>query len=86
MQIVKIDQNSNIVIGAEFELKSLESGHKYFGKTDDDGKISFDDLKSGKYVLKETMAPKGYMKKNDGVIIEIPFNKIVKIKFPNKKL
>ncbi|MFZ2380058.1 collagen binding domain-containing protein, partial [Leuconostoc falkenbergense] len=69
-------KNTNLVInktdgdtkkalpGASFELYSDVNGRRgqllRSGKTDSDGQLSWNNLKSGKYILVETAAPDGY--------------------------
>lgn len=86
MELTKKDQYGEIVREASFELLHIASGNVRIGKTDDKGILVIDDLLAGKYILKELEAPAGYLKKEDGVEIEIPYNKIVTLVFPNKKM
>ena len=64
--LTKTDQTTQKVIeGVQFEIWSSVSGKKgqllRTGTTDQNGQISWANLKSGKYILVETSAPDGYV-------------------------
>ncbi len=86
IQITKIDQNNNTIPGCTFELKDANGKVIYTGTTDKDGILSFDNLEQGKYYLQEVSAPEGYEMKKDAVEIDVPNNKIVTLKFPNRRV
>lgn len=86
IEITKIDQNGESVKGAIFELLEVETGIIRHGDTNENGKLFFEDLCAGKFILKEIKAPEGYLKKEGEVKINVPYNKIIRLKFPNKKI
>lgn len=61
LQFTKEDTSGNPLTGAEFELYD---GEKMIGKavSETGGIVKFDDLATGSYTLKETKAPKGYIR------------------------
>ncbi|WP_311562207.1 SpaA isopeptide-forming pilin-related protein [Peptoniphilus duerdenii] len=71
VSITKLDENKNLLDGAEFQLLRLSNDDKsdenatpstYTG-TVKDGKLVFDELPIGNYVLKETKAAPGHVNK-----------------------
>lgn len=60
--------------GCEVEIKNAETGEVVFkGKTDENGKIKTK-LRYGKYILEETIAPKGYVKAKKTLEINVTEN------------
>lgn len=60
--------------GCEVEIKNAETGEVVFkGKTDENGKIKTK-LRYGKYILEETIAPKGYVKATKTLEINVTEN------------
>ena len=60
LSVVKIDASSGKhLANAEFRLTG-DNNVNVTGKSDDDGHLTFTDLKPGQYVLEETKAPSGY--------------------------
>ena len=58
--IVKVDKTTGEPLSdVTFELK-LKDGATFTATTDADGKATFDNLNSGEYTLKESVAPEGY--------------------------
>lgn len=62
--IHKTDTNGHSLEGAKFNLESVDNSFSYSdsGKTDQNGNITFEDLKEGTYKLTENYAPTGYLK------------------------
>lgn len=72
---------SETLEGAEFELLDAdknavldENGDPVTGTTDADGIVTFANLPSGTYYVRETKAPKGYVKKDDPILVVISAN------------
>lgn len=95
--IDKVDEEEGFLSGVKFEL--LDKNKKSFdpkvrGITEEDGKVVFDDLRMGRYYIKEVEAPEGYILKEELEEVELkkgfisdkidPKNPIVKIE--NKKI
>lgn len=60
LSVVKVDASSGKhLANAEFRLAG-DNNVNVTGKSDDDGHLTFTDLKPGQYVLEETKAPSGY--------------------------
>ena len=60
LSVVKVDASSGKhLANAEFRLTG-DNNVNVTGKSDDDGHLTFTDLKPGQYVLEETKAPSGY--------------------------
>ena len=65
VKILKVDKNNSnkTLEGAEFTLKGISYNNEDIslkGKTNKNGILEFGDLLSGRYILRETKAPKGY--------------------------
>lgn len=86
IEITKVDQHGNTIAGCSFELKDANGKVVYTGTTDKNGKLEFDNLEPGKYYLQETAAPEGYEMKKDAVELDVPNNKILSLKFPNRRI
>lgn len=68
-----IEQDKGLA-GAEFILQNvdpLKPDESYQGKTDDKGKLLFEDVPIGRYSLIETKAPTGYVKSESPIIIDV---------------
>ncbi|MBB4823279.1 putative surface anchored protein [Sporosarcina luteola] len=64
LTVIKVDKDNQekVLQGAEFSLLDLLTEKVVqTGKTDENGKVTFEDLLYGQYVLKETGAPAGYL-------------------------
>lgn len=75
----KVDENGNLIHlqGAEFTLYEFTSNEETERKvvkivtTDENGIAEFKDIKIGKYILKETIAPDGYNKIQKPIYVNI---------------
>lgn len=74
VEIVKENEKGDKLEGAEFELSEYNGKFLAKAKTDKDGKITVRRLPAGKYVLKETKAPNGYILSDKEYIIEMSEN------------
>ena len=86
IKITKIDQHENTIAGCSFDLKDANGKVIYSGTTDKNGILEFDNLVAGKYYLQETSAPSGYEMKKDAVELNVPNNKVLSLKFPNRRI
>ena len=86
IEITKVDQHGNTIAGCKFELKDANGKVIYTGTTDKNGYLGFDNLEQGKYYLQEVAAPEGYEMKKDAVELNVPNNKILTLKFPNRRI
>lgn len=81
--INKVDENSNALAGAEFTLYDENNRIVETAVTDKDGKVVFESLKDGRYFVKETKAPEGYVLVNEAKIVDIAGGQIYSYKFKN---
>lgn len=62
LELTKVDsENNQALSGAKFTLINQETHKKYISTTDKNGYIRWDKLPHGNYLLKETVAPNGYI-------------------------
>ncbi|MGX7072629.1 LPXTG cell wall anchor domain-containing protein [Helcococcus kunzii] len=87
-EIKKIDEEGNILPGAEFSLyriiDDVEEDVIYRSDTtDEQGRIVFDELEKGQYRLRETKAPDGYTAGEENWLITIDENCVTSYKREN---
>ncbi len=70
LTVLKVDEEEKPLAGAEFKLTGAE-GFEAIGISDEDGKITFDNLEWGTYTLVETKAPEGYRLRTGKIEVEI---------------
>ena len=70
LTVLKVDEEEEPLAGAEFKLTGAE-GFEAIGISDEDGKITFDNLEWGTYTLVETKAPEGYRLRTGKIEVEI---------------
>lgn len=83
ISIIKIDENSNPLSGAEFTLYDADNRIAATAVSDKDGKVTFDNLKDGRYFVKETKAPEGYVLVNDSKTVDVTGGKTYSYRFKN---
>ena len=78
IEFTKTDGAGNGLAGAVFKLKLVEkSGTAYstveqmYAISDDEGRVSFEDVPYGVYELTEVIAPEGYVRSNDTYYVSI---------------
>ncbi len=81
--INKVDENSNALEGAEFTLYDENNRIVETAVSDKDGKVVFENLKDGRYFVKETKAPEGYVLANGAKIVDVACGQTYSYKFKN---
>ncbi|WP_032122374.1 SpaA isopeptide-forming pilin-related protein [Clostridium amazonitimonense] len=71
IQVKKTDETGNYLEGAEFTLFDLSENVIQTSVTDKNGLVEFKNVEYGKYTIKETKAPEGYVVSNEKISIEI---------------
>ena len=65
LELSKVDYlTGDLLPNAEFEIYTINDELLFVGKTDSNGKLKVENLKIGKYYLKEKSAPKGFILDN----------------------
>lgn len=83
--IKKTDEDKKVLSGAEFTLYDEDGKVVDRGVTGSDGILSFEDLALGKYVIKETKAPVGYVLSETESDVTINNSQTKTFTFTNKK-
>lgn len=83
--IKKTDEDKKVLSGAEFTLYDEDGKVVDKAVTGSDGTVSFEDLETGNYVLKETKAPEGYVLDENETDITISGSQTKTYTFTNKK-
>lgn len=86
IKVVKSDQDSKPVQGAEFALMDSNGKQVASGKTDAKGILSFNKLDLGKYTLKEVSVPDGYIIEKASYNITVKRNQTSEVKVKNTKV
>ena len=60
IEVLKVDDEENVLEGAEFTLYEEDGTAVETKSTDEDGMITFESLEAGNYYVQETKAPEGY--------------------------
>ncbi|MGG7212518.1 SpaA isopeptide-forming pilin-related protein [Clostridium nigeriense] len=60
INVVKVDEEGNVLPNAEFTLYDLEGNMIQTGVTNENGLVTFTNIPYGEYEIKETKAPVGY--------------------------
>lgn len=79
-------ETKEVLKGAEFEVWNEEKQIIKIAKTNEEGKITLEELMPGKYYIKETKAPEGYEINSNLVQIEIKMNEEKVIQIKNSKI
>ena len=85
IEIKKIDADGNILQGAEFTLYDKEGNIVSISISDENGIAFFNNVKYGKYTIKETKAPKGYILNDKEISINVNSSETQKFIMENKK-
>ena len=86
LKIIKIDKEENTITIPDVEFELLDSNNNLVGKykTDINGEIDIEGLKTGEYVLKETLTPLQYYPLDDEITLQINWNETTEIKIENE--
>ncbi|MFA9458390.1 Cna B-type domain-containing protein [Halalkalibacter sp. AB-rgal2] len=80
IELTKVDDvNGQVLAGAEFTLTYVSgeySASSQTAETDEDGKVTFNNLKPGIYELRETSAPDGYLLSSEPIEVEVTLNDV----------
>ncbi len=86
IKVFKIDgETKEVLEGVKFELINENTLENYSGITDEKGEILFDNLYSGKYILKEVEGLENYVKNEEEYEIEVKYNSEIEIIIENEK-
>lgn len=73
LRVNKVDADSGKYLPvAEVEIKHIETGVTYTGKTDLAGSVYFEKLQPGAYQIREMAAPAGWIKDNQTYTVTVP--------------
>ena len=86
VKVSKVDKdNNNILLGnVEFEVTDKD-GYKYIGRTNKDGILEIDNIRTGKITIKETKTNNEYVLSKENYYLEIKHNKTSEITIENEK-
>lgn len=86
IELVKVDQEDQPVVGAKFALK--DANGKVLGEvnTGTDGKITFYSVPVGEYILEEIEAPEGYQIKDKTQNVTVKAGETSTVKFVNERI
>lgn len=86
IELIKVDQDDEPVVGAKFALKSTDG--KTYGEleTGTDGRIMFYGVPVGEYILEEISAPEGYAIKDKSQNVTVVGGETSTVKFVNERL
>ena len=82
IELKKLDENGKLIDGAIFEVKGPNNFFKQVTVTN--GKIILDKLKKGTYIIKEKIAPNGYLLNNNTYTVEVVPNQTTTQSIINK--
>ena len=86
IELVKVDQDNQPVVGAEFNLVDSNGTVLVTRKTGSDGKINFINVPAGNYTLVEVSAPEGYTIKNKSTNVTVKANEKTPVKVVNDRI
>ena len=83
LQIIKQDQNGNLIDGAKVLVEGVDNYSKEITITN--GDIVLEKLKTGAYTIKETSAPNGYLLNTNTYTIQVKSNQTAKVEIIDKE-
>lgn len=86
IKVVKSDQDSKPVQGAEFALLDASGKQVDSGKTDANGNLQFNKLALGNYTLTETSVPDGYIIQKSSYPVTVKRNQTSTVAVQNTKI
>ena len=86
IELVKVDQDDEPVVGAKFALKDYEGNVLGEVETGTDGKVMFYNVPVGDYILEEISAPEGYAIKDKSQNVTVVGGETSTVKFVNERL
>ncbi len=86
IELVKVDQDKQPVVGARFKLTNASGKDLGEVETGNDGKINFYDVPEGGYTLTEVAAPEGYVIKEKSKNITVKAGEMAKVEFVNERV
>lgn len=86
LKIIKIDKDNNKITIPNVEFQLLDSNKNVIGKykTDSNGEINIEGLKTGQYVLKETATLEEYCLLDEEIEVNVNWNETTEIKIENE--
>lgn len=85
IELTCVDEDGDVVTGAEFELLDYEENSILKAESGTDGIIKFYKVPVGEYILRQNTAPDGYRIKTKSKELTVKPSKTTKIKFVNSK-
>lgn len=86
IELIKVDQDEEPVVGAKFALKDFEGNVLGEVETGTDGKVMFYNVPVGDYILEEISAPEGYAIKDKSQNVTVVGGETTTVKFINERL
>lgn len=86
IELIKVDQDEEPVVGAKFALKDFEGNVLGEVETGTDGKVMFYNVPVGDYILEEISAPEGYAIKDKSQNVTVVGGETSTVKFVNERL
>ena len=87
IEIIKVDENAQVLAGAEFALYNEDMEEVTTATTDDTGRIYIGNLSLGKYFLREVKAPEGYQLIDELIALEIKNDmEVITVKVTNDSI
>ena len=86
IELIKVDQDEEPVVGAKFALKDFDGNVLGEVETGTDGKVMFYNVPVGDYILEEISAPEGYAIKDKSQNVTVVGGETTTVKFINERL
>ncbi|MCF0149651.1 MAG: prealbumin-like fold domain-containing protein, partial [Clostridium sp.] len=81
-----VDEEGKFLANAEFTLYDLDGNVVQVKMTDENGVALFESIAYGNYLIKETKAPKGYLKEDTEIEVVVDSQKTQVFTFKNNKI